>query len=246
MTGNVEGPVGIVVFGAKRMKNGTAFVYADSQLDLKDKEWKEKDSVGMISKTGAVYIGRLHGNKVSENSPRFSISIDSDSSGSRDVPKGYVDKGNIIPPLIDANDILSGTPALDFSNSITVESDSNNKTHVNKSHHKSTSKDNRIHSNYDSNGNSVLKASTAINDISGDSKLRFRDDFQFSGPVATAVDSTGPEKLIHVTVVIATSAVDGGTPSSSICMTASSSSISARNGSNTAEGKTNRLYPNIW
>ena len=241
MTETVGGQVGVVVFGAKRMKNGTAFVYANSQLDLRDKDWKEKDSVGMISKTGAVYIGRLHGNKIlgnkQEKSSSSSISMDSDSSGAKEVPKGCFDKGNMMSSLPDANDTLSGRTALDFSNTNTMDGDSNSKSCVNKSDNKSTDNDNRIHSNYDSTSNSVLKASTLIDDGSADSKLRFRNDFQISGPVAAAIDSTGPNKLIHVTVVIATSAFDSVTPSSSICMTTSSSSFSAtNNGDNVAEG----------
>lgn len=61
--GAVEVGAGVVIFGAKKLKNGTALILTNSQSESKDKEWKEKDAIGRITKTGTSYIGRLHLNK---------------------------------------------------------------------------------------------------------------------------------------------------------------------------------------
>lgn len=54
---------GVMIFGAKKLKSGTTLIVSSSQPESKDREWKDKDAVGKITKTGTSYTGRLHVNK---------------------------------------------------------------------------------------------------------------------------------------------------------------------------------------
>ena len=57
---------GVMIFGAKKLKNGTTLIMSSSQPESKDREWKDRDSVGKITKTGTSYTGRLQVNKEKE------------------------------------------------------------------------------------------------------------------------------------------------------------------------------------
>ena len=202
VAGTVGGPIGVVVFGARKMKNSTAFVYANSQLDMKDKEWKEKESIGMISKTGAVYIGRLHGSTVIGTSQEkcviSSISVDSDSISALEASKGSDDNGT----NTESRDTVTNHIANDKIDNI-GNHDSIDYTHMTDSNGTDDSSADRHHQNQNQNQN----------------------QFQYSGAVAAAVNSTGPDKLIQVIAVIATVGTSNRVAESSSSTISTSSSL---------------------
>jgi hypothetical protein len=67
-TGDVAG---VMIFGAKKLKNGTTLIMSSSQPESKDREWKDRDSVGKITKTGTSYTGRLQVNKNTQEKERM-------------------------------------------------------------------------------------------------------------------------------------------------------------------------------
>ena len=68
---------GVIIFGAKKLKNGVAIITSSSQPESKDREWKDKEAVGKIIKTGTTYVGRLSSGKDQERSLMGSTSQDS-------------------------------------------------------------------------------------------------------------------------------------------------------------------------
>lgn len=62
---------GVMIFGAKKLKNGSTLIMSSSQPESKDREWKDRDSVGKITKTGTSYTGRLQGNKNTQEKERM-------------------------------------------------------------------------------------------------------------------------------------------------------------------------------
>ena len=68
---------GVIIFGAKKLKNGAAVITSSSQPESKDREWREKETVGKIIKTGTTYVGRLSTGKDQERSYLGSVSQDS-------------------------------------------------------------------------------------------------------------------------------------------------------------------------
>jgi hypothetical protein len=71
---------GVIIFGAKKLKNGVAVITSSSQPESKDREWKDKEAVGKILKTGTTYVGRLSTLKDHERSYLGSVSQDSYSN----------------------------------------------------------------------------------------------------------------------------------------------------------------------
>ena len=68
---------GVLIIGAKKLKNGAAVITSSSQLESKDREWREKETVEKMIKTGTTYVGRLSTGKDQERSYLGSVSQDS-------------------------------------------------------------------------------------------------------------------------------------------------------------------------
>jgi hypothetical protein len=62
---------GVMIFGAKKLKNGTTLIMSSSQPESKDREWKDRDAVGKITKTGTSYTGRIQINKNTQEKDRM-------------------------------------------------------------------------------------------------------------------------------------------------------------------------------
>ena len=67
-----------MIFGAKKLKNGSALIITSPQAESKDREWKDKDAVGKISRsgTGSTYMGRLYTDKIQDKDRNTTYSQD--------------------------------------------------------------------------------------------------------------------------------------------------------------------------
>ena len=204
-----RGEVGVVVFGAKKMKYDSILIFGKNQLELKDKDWKEKDAIGKILKNGNTYLGKLNENYrsdlIQDKINYSTISEDSDSSGS-EVPKKNVllglsrnvpSQSNLGSENVHTNGSVVGVTAVGGGagvtvgqgvgvgggvGDVTVRAGGNGSAGV---------------------GGSVgvveeINGSTNSNANSNDEK----DVMRYSGPVVVSVSSEGSDKLINVSVVI--------------------------------------------
>jgi hypothetical protein len=129
-----------MIFGAKKLKNGSALIITSPQAESKDREWKDKDAVGKITRsgTGYTYMGRLNTDRSTG---------DRNSNHSQDVT------------------VASYDPISDNSSIHGLQKSS-------------------------SDGSMSLNGSRAL-----------------TGPVAVSISSSGSEKLIQASVVVADTAI---------------------------------------
>lgn len=68
----------VMIFGAKKLKNGSALIITSSQAESKDREWKDKDAVGKITRSGPgyTYMGRLYTDKIQDKDKNTTYSQD--------------------------------------------------------------------------------------------------------------------------------------------------------------------------
>ena len=153
----------VMIFGAKKLKNGSALILTSSQAESKDREWKDKDAVGKITRsgTGYTYMGRLYTDKIQDK--------DRNTSYSQDVSLSL--------------SLASNDTAFDNSNLLTNQAQGGLQE-------SSGDRSSSMHGMGAGGG-----TGTGVRTV--------------SGPLAVSVTSSGSEKLIQASVVVAdTSIVD--------------------------------------
>lgn len=68
----------VMIFGAKKLKNGSALIFLTSSQAESKGEWKDKDAVGKITRsgTGYTYMGRLYTDKIQDKDRNTTYSQD--------------------------------------------------------------------------------------------------------------------------------------------------------------------------
>ena len=148
----------VMIFGAKKLKNGSALILTSSQAESKG-EWKDKDAVGKIARsgTGYTYMGRLYTDKIQDK--------DRNTTYSQDVSHSH--------------SLASNDTSFDNSNLLTNQAQGGLQEF-------SGDRSNSLHG---TGGGMGAGTGTGVRTI--------------SGPLAVSVTSSGSDKLIQASVVVA-------------------------------------------